>query len=410
MIEQMIGWLLGFLVLILPLFFYPGVWFAFEPPKVVFFQLMVLVSFLVWCLGKKKNVFKKNTDLKLILFIWFLVIFLTSILGFSFKRSFWGSEFRLFGILTFLELVVFALLVGGISEEKKNREKIIFFLTAGSFLVGLGAVYQMVLMALGKDVLTYAGRVMGSLGQPNWLGGYQAAVLPFVFWEIKRNKGLGRIFFSLVATVLLVSIILSFSRSALFSLSLMAFLGVILWQVREGKNIALSLLPLLMCLFLFLILNKSRVFVNASFLEDRFSIWKAAGEAVLKRPFLGHGMDNIDKVISGIYFLRLRGVHTHYIDRAHNLFLDIWLFSGVGGLLSFLIVLRIFFGKTIKFFLKKGDFLVFCLILSTIGFLIFSQIETLSIAHLMVFFLNLGLVLGLDLSLIGSKSRDRMKA
>jgi tetratricopeptide (TPR) repeat protein len=77
----------------------------------------------------------------------------------------------------------------------------------------------------------------------------------------------------------------------------------------------------------------------------RLSIWQATLDLIVQRPWLGYGPDALELVFPQVYppqlvYYQGRGL---LVDRAHNLFLDWTIASGVLGLLTFLTLLTVFF-------------------------------------------------------------------
>jgi O-antigen ligase len=128
-------------------------------------------------------------------------------------------------------------------------------------------------------------------------------------------------------------------------------------------------------LFVLFIIFVSAGKINSPY-EGRQIIWKLGLEAVIKRPILGFGAESGE----AIYNLAFKNLNASLsgliIDRAHNLFLDVTMWSGVVGLVVFCGFLFIRF-KSLK---ENGRRLTF------LSFLLYSMFQPLSVVHWLLLF------------------------
>lgn len=71
-------------------------------------------------------------------------------------------------------------------------------------------------------------------------------------------------------------------------------------------------------------------------IEDRHSLQDIATEAILKKPLLGYGAESTTRVFENALLYQNIHLEGLVIDRSHNLLLDIALWSGFLGVISFL--------------------------------------------------------------------------
>lgn len=110
---------------------------------------------------------------------------------------------------------------------------------------------------------------------------------------------------------------------------------------------------------------------NESLFENRWLIWNLGIKAVLEKPILGYGAEELIDVYNKQFKEMGRELAGVMVDRSHNLFLDIVLFSGIAGLMVFLK----WFWESIEKIKERWR------IASIIGFLIFSFFQPLGVAH-----------------------------
>lgn len=361
-----------FLLLFLPLIFFIPVFNPYEYPKFLFFviTIQVLLLFNIFrSLIYRKYPFK--IDFSSGLLIGFAIVVLASdIFGLDFKTSILGSDFRRQGFLTLETSILFFLLI----KSSKNFKDYFLYKKAiliGVFFVSMFAVYQIISFYLFKDlsIPRYNGRIVGTLGNPNFLGGYLAIALPFLF-EIKNSSVKNYILKLIFIAIVIVVIMFSFSRSAIIA----SLIILIIYFVKSflNKERFFGALIIISATIFFLVSRQDQVFFNLNKLrqisvwDNQLIIWNEGIKAVINRPILGYGQENLELVYPPKRFQK--------VDNAHNIFLEIAVSSGLTGLLAFLAIIFYFFRKsnsTIK--------------ISLVAFLIVAQFNPLSIAEIAFF-------------------------
>ncbi|MBI2600340.1 O-antigen ligase family protein [Candidatus Daviesbacteria bacterium] len=378
--------------------------YGYEQIKVLFFVVLLSLAAFCWVYLYFQNPSKnqiKWTDLNKSALSFVTILFLTSIGGIDFTRSFLGEYPYFQGLILYLYLYLFYLLV---SFTKIPNIKWGLVLALSSLIVSLVAIWQWVqLEFLDRQIMTYAGRVISTFGQPNLYSGFILLSLPFSYILAKQEKykivGILNIIFAVFA------IFLSQSRAAILGVFIILLLWVLKLTVRK-LNI-LALISLFVLLFIILspkliekeILNPLRsndpdlVTIGV---EKRVYLWPSLVQVILQKPLTGYGLENISLSLS-TYFQQnkhqifeenlkinpvLISLKNLNIDRAHNYILDLVLFSGLSGLVSWLILVVLLLKRT-----KKDYFLV-----SLIIYLVWTQFQIQSIVHLVYFWLLVGLI------------------
>jgi O-antigen ligase len=164
----------------------------------------------------------------------------------------------------------------------------------------------------------YFGKPLGTIGESN-----------AVFGLVLDLISLGCFSFVYLVPICLL-IIFSGSRSALLSLVVLS--GVFLTKLKSNfkKPVALTVILLVFAGILYISNGKS-----TSFIEDRPAIWKIAVSKIYQKPILGYGAESGEFVFNKAFLSRDISLENIIIDRTHNLFLDILMWSGILGLTAF---------------------------------------------------------------------------
>ena len=116
-----------YLALFVPLILSRNYFFPFIVPKTVFFRIVVDIIFIAYILlAVSKPRYRPRINLLTIAIAVFLgVLFLTSVTGVNFERSFWSVFERMTGLLTFFHLFVFYIILTSVFKERKYWERIL---------------------------------------------------------------------------------------------------------------------------------------------------------------------------------------------------------------------------------------------------------------------------------------------
>lgn len=281
--------------------------------------------------------------LKSWIFLPFLFIFSASLCGFSFRKAFfWGI--------------------------------------ASALCTGLIAF-------IFPDTFTYDGRLRGWYESPNQLAMIIAPML-IMTWFFYREKKKSISILLLIVFIFTGVLFWTHSLGALLATITSILVGEwLLWKqtwtlpspklesrnltetIKKYKNISLIAL-LFICMGLLYMQEdffKKDLFSDQSSLASREIIWRSAFHIALDSPFFGIGPGNFqEKYLEYQYF------YAPYLEWAvphpHNLFLTFWLFSGIFGIVGFILII----GNVGLTFLKNKktadifSVAVFCVLLSTL--------------------------------------------
>lgn len=332
---MLIPFLTYLLLFVTPLIVIPSLNLRFEPPKVLFAQFLI-EALIVYVVMKGKFSLKTvSRPLALVLACLFLLSLLHLILVPT-EQNLFGNIFRLQGTILFWHFLVLTLIAQNIYFRLKSK-----YIYLGS----------LVAICIGSLVFgaNSAGRLIGSLGEPNALGAVVVLIFPFVFLSFKS------IWIRAIAMIWAIGVInFSESKSALIALSL-ELLFILLLKIFKGRYLLASIICLILFgLSLTLPILERQYFLktntdpSAYRFEDRAEIWQVAFNAGLHSPVFGSGLESIQgKIHTTAQKLNVNAQY-QVIDSSHNLLLDFWVWGGIVGLILILILIILTFKNLIQ--------------------------------------------------------------
>jgi len=322
---------------------------SFEGPKVFYFlfgSTALLVFWIAAFFKHKKNINFVKSDYFFLL--WLVALLVSSIFGVHFFESIIGGSYRHQGVIFFLALWLIGKTVGLLTKTERT------FLVKG---IGISVLIESILV-ISQFLFNhlYFGKSLGTLGEANAVAGFLAVGFYFVYQSFPK----------LFLIVPLIAIIFESSRSGLISF----LFNLAVFGENINRKIFKPLLFLTLTISVLLVLSFS-VFKVSSPFENRPLFWKMATEAIAQKPFLGFGAES-DEVIYNEAFVKANmPLNNLIVDRAHNLLLDVGLWSGLVGLF-------IFCGWLYQIFreLKETDkkYALF-------SFLVYSMFQPLGVSH-----------------------------
>ncbi len=387
------------IVFLIPLFF-PYFFITnnlFELTKFILFKILVLLWSFVFFIkliidndfyNKKiqilKKIYLKNKIDIIFFFLFILSLIFSTYLAFDKNLSIYGLYDRQFGLIFYFYcLLFFGLFV--LSIKKSYIVYYVKLILTSSFFVCIYALAQI----SGYDFMNWSEkwgavqRATSTFGQPNFLASYLLLVIPITIYFIYiSNKFLGKFFGLIVLVLQLLTLYFTYSRGGWIGLifGLLVF-GIIYWILqiqilraedgysnsKNNRNLlhnnkyykfGLIFIILVIILIIFSI-DHSKIFsrritslldFQSGSVAVRISFWQASWDAIKQRPLFGYGLDNQGEVLIK-YYQKDWGIFNNvnsYPNRAHNLFLDILLTRGIFGLVTYLVLLYLFFRTIFK--------------------------------------------------------------
>jgi len=293
----------------------------YEAPKVLVFLIgaIFIAGYIRFYRRKELGKFWQTTDW--LFWGWLIILSIASYWGVHPAESFFGGSYRHQGVIFFLGMW----LVGKFIELLPPKLK--QFLVLGF----LPVVCLESLMVIAQKIFNFNlvnNRPLGTFGEPNAVAGFLAIGAYLAIKGLKEIK-LNKIIWPFVVLALL-AIFLTGSRSGLLSL---LFIVVYMTPLSGVKPIII-LGVLVLSLF---ILKNGLSVRNDSIFENRLVFWRMAVAGIKTKPLLGYGAESGEYFYNLAYAKAEMPLYQLIVDRSHNLFLDVALWSGLVGLTLFVI-------------------------------------------------------------------------
>lgn len=385
MVQKWANWVI-ILGLILTIFFWwPWAPVPFEVPKATFFGYFVklLALFFAYDFFTKKPEWKIDSKIFYLiagLTIWSLI---TAILGTNIGKSFVGNYYRNDGLLTLFDLVGFALLISYFWKDD-FKKKISYTYYISALILSVMTFFEIMSGRFGLGSAT-------TFGNPNFLAGFLAVSLPFVFYLYKTEK---QKFYLIGVFVIAAAVILIGAVSPIITLILYLILFVIFYFRNKYKYLIIgAMIMCATCIAYFWIRDYSLANSQSFIAEGRMRIYRNIFTGALKRPLFGYGWANVDSAFeSSVWPLKFN--NDVYVDKAHSEFLEIFATTGIPGLIIYLILIGSVLIKLWKSHKTSTDkdweiTLISILIL----YLFHSQTNVISITEQIIFWIIIGVTL-----------------
>lgn len=352
-----------YLALLTPLVYIPQTLFGAIFGKMIYFQIITELTFpfFLYLIIFYKGFRPKISGLTKLILLFFTVLFLSSLLGIDWHKSFWGDDERMRGLFGLLHFLAFYFYIITVFKTSDDRRKLILFVIAVGILVAVFGVAERINPALSidkvSDKVASGHRVMSTAGNSIFLAGYLIFVCFLSLHYYLRYKGYGKWIglggFFLSALV----IFFTGTRGAFLGFlgGLAAMLVLLFFNTTKKKKIIIAISASAFAILLLLVfvadikvLMKNRYW-NFSRLTDislnnaggaRLLLWQSALKAFKERPVFGWGAENFDYAFDKYYnpqFYR-GGINETWSNRAHNWFLDFLVMGGAPGLAAYLAI------------------------------------------------------------------------
>ena len=366
-------------VLVTPLLLSSKFFFPFITTKTLFFRFVVeliLVAYILLAVADKR--FRPRWNwMSGIVSVYLGIIFVTSLIGINFYRSFWGNVERGEGILTFLHVVAFFFVLSVmLTSERQWRRFFTFSVLVSLIGAGYATLQKLGFSSIGpfNIVPGDTSRISGTIGNAAFFAGY---LVPHVFlaiwlalqYEKPWLKGLlglaaGYLTFMIFLTQTrgaMLAIIIGITLALIFmvfaskrrrvrqwglaALVILVFLGGIIWSFRDSEfvsqNRALHRL--------------TNIKLDDVTVESRLLTWQASWRGLRDRFFSGYGYENFNIAFNKYFPAKIfRDAGSQiWFDRAHNIIFDVALTSGIFGLVVYLGIFLVGLGILWKYFRQR---------------------------------------------------------
>lgn len=356
--------------LLVPLMFVPVVIFPFVFSKLIFFQILIGLTFpayliLAWVEPKHRP---RWVPLYSAITAYFVAVILSVIFAVDPLRAWWGNQERMNGLFTLLHFFVWFTMATGLIKTWSQWRKLLIYEVA---LSGIMASVALLQKPFPKLLLFPASdRVGGLLDNPIYMAAYQIFNLFFIVLLWLKSKHWGfRSFLIAMAVLDIGAFIAAQSRGAL--VGLFAAIGVfaityaILTPNKKAKlgvvGLALAAVAVYGTIFAFRntdFIKHSPVARLTDFqvtTATRFIAWKIGWQGFLERPLTGWGMDDFHIIFNQKYNPQSLeyGYYETWFDRAHNTVVDMLSMTGIFGFLTYFAIFGALFYSVIRAY-RKG--------------------------------------------------------
>jgi putative inorganic carbon (HCO3(-)) transporter len=408
-------WIL--IIIIIPAIFsyWPVTYNLVDLPKAAAFIILIEIAAIVFCLkilleGKISISIFKNKILLLLGFI-FICNIVSVILSIHPQRSLFGEYTRQNGFFFFIHLLLFfAIIILNLKNWSQVRRIIISVLISSAVVCAFGILQSFNLGITEWQKIAFRavdGRIYSSFGQPNFFGHYLIMIIPLTFYSLffLFKKNISKILVSALLLLQILSLLLTFSRSAWlgFIFEIFLFLALILLFYRKKifkrELVYKYYLPLFLLFIIILSFNlffKSGKPGSENFFSGRFKsitdlksgsvklrlfYWQAAINEIkqmkAKNILFGYGQENISDVFARHYKPEW-GIYEQinsYPDRSHNSLFDIIFTTGIFGFLAVASFYLYIIISAVRFIKKseirnKNDWLVISILIILGGYFI----------------------------------------
>ena len=267
--------------------------------------------------------------------------------------------------------VFFGLMVASVFRSKEKLMRVTAVILVMIVMQGVYGTYQWMIGGLGSfwywlnpeiaNIVWWEGRAMGALGHMNALAGILNMGLCLALsLLVSREWTRWRLRLSLGVAVMLIGLLVTFSRGGWFALALTV---VLLFVIEFRRNRRLIMVPVLLGLLLLPIAKTelgAQVYQRVTNIELISDYTRLAADAASLQMFLQHPL-------LGVGYGNWRFIFSDYapglelLSFAHNLYLGILSETGLVGFLLFFVPLGYLIAKGLRFPLE-GDLVVATLI------------------------------------------------
>lgn len=352
------------LLALVPLIYVPGTMYPYVTPRALYLRFLVAtgVAVLLWIAGTRRVELSDRRDPVL----WSLVAFVllsavSGLLGASPHQSFFGDYERMWGVLQWLYLLLYYVLLRSIL----GREEWTLYLRAAVYVAGGVAAYAAIQWLVSGDLSTAS-----TLGNRGYLGAYMILSGGAATALADREE-------DGIPPWLLISVLIAFAgivvltgrRAALLGGALGVGAAIALLVGSGGSRLGIPKRWLLGAVTVvaaaagathFLspetllrvpaIARLGEIDLSGGTLAARFLTWEAGLDGLAARPVTGWGAENFHLVFDrftdpSIYSLRPE--HTLW-DRAHNVLIGKLVQTGPVGFVAYLAFWASLFGLTVR--------------------------------------------------------------
>ena len=350
------------------------------------------IFILQYYIGRNNGINIQLLPVSLVLYVIFCII--------SFFTGFGGLDsIRVASIL--FSAISLSILAANIINTRQKLHRLVLLIFVSLLLTSLYGILQ---FHTGIEIRTdfvdimanigLPGRLYSTMGNPNNFAKFLTMFLPFCISYILITKcNFRRLFLCLFIFPVIIALVLTFSRASYLAIAGIAFLFILFLKPRLipiAFILALLLIPFLPEV---LLMRISTIGTDSSSLY-RILIWEGSWRTVQSYWSQGIGIGPAAFVmIYRAYANNMAGNAMH----AHNVFLNVWIETGIGGLIAILAYNFSTFRRGVTAFFNEESDLKFYFVggLSSLaGFIMFSLVEHVWFypRTMLTYFISMGII------------------
>lgn len=346
------------LILLLPLLLYVGIYEPFGFGRYVMFMFFLAVLLLgsLFTFGggaasRSLGVGWWKHPVVWLIAIWWIVAVLAATTGVNPARSWWGTVIRAEGLFFFTGLLILGFNLLVLVRRKASWLKIFSVMTWVGAVSGLYALLQPLKLPFMMTFSEQSNRASGMMGNPIFLGQLLLLTIFLTLYFIYISKGKLRWAYLTSLLLQMLGLFMTVSRGPLAGLVVGVVVWLIGWFILQAKGkmrmrwswLIGGLLSLAVVVGSLLYLwpqQWQRLFVLGDTVRARLGIWETAWRAIMARPWLGYGNENARYGLTHFYQSGLADISMAETttDRAHNLIFDQLLMNGWIGLIIMVVL------------------------------------------------------------------------
>ena len=341
------------ILLFTPLLVSNSMFFPFITAKNFFFRIVVEILLALWIILilRDKRYVPGSSWVLIFITASTLILALATLFGVDASRSFWSNFERMEGLLGHLHVFAYFLILVGVNKTEKDWWRFFQASFVASIIVSFFALLQ---MAGAYEIHQGGARIDSTLGNATYLAVYLLFhVFLALYYFLKSKNAFGQIGYAVIMLFEIFLLVQTATRGAVLGMiGGFIIFGIILAITTKDhrlKYFAFGSLALILLLGggFFMIRDSSFVKESPSLArlsnissdsddaQARFHIWNMSLKAFKERPILGWGPENFTVVFSKHYDPRM-WAREPWFDRAHNVFFDWLVTTGILGLVAYL--------------------------------------------------------------------------
>jgi O-antigen ligase len=235
------------------------------------------------------------------------------------------------------------LVIGAVTERSHVRWILAAFVSGAALSVLWGAARGGLSVrdtGVAGEIANLQGRFQGGAGDPNYLAAVLVPGIMVAGGLAIRASLTRRLLLAIATAIIAVGLAATQSRGGLLAAIVCAVAALIIWRGRRGMILALIGLAIAAAV-VFFAANPGALhrIEHSNHGSGRYDIWTIAWRIVRAHPLFGVGMAQFPQV--SLHYVLLPGLleYVPLIEKGivvHNVYLQLWVETGIVGLLLFL--------------------------------------------------------------------------